>query len=167
LLSKPKTQSQKQDQCGILAQILLLCGNLSTEIFFAERYSALSSIMLSSAAMVTVARTVQHVRFRSGWLNSLTEILVASEIWVGGKLRSHSSFVSNAAADLYFWFALTPSNKSGAAIFHAQTHVPTESAQAIEEARVSHAHEDSGRPESTFPPPRQGAQAGLRQTWFS
>src|SRR5256885_11335261 len=51
-------------------------------------------------------------------------------------------------------------------LFHAQAYIPTQPAQAIEEARISLAHEDPGRPESSFPPPRQGAQAGLSKTRF-
>src|SRR5579871_6010693 len=43
--------------------------------------------------------------------------------------------------------------------FHAQAYIPTQPAQAIQEARISHAHEDPGRPEGSCPPPRQGAQA--------
>src|SRR5215467_10721647 len=71
-----------------------------------------------------------------------------------------------AAADLYLRFALRPLNESGAATFHAQAYIPTQPAQAKQEARVSHAHEDPRRPESTVPPPRQGAQAGLSEARF-
>jgi ribonuclease P protein component len=68
---------------------------------------------------------------------------------------------------LYSSFALTSSTESGAAIFHAQAYIPTQPAQAKQEAWLSHAHEDPGRPEGNFPPPRQRAQAGLRQTGLS
>src|ERR1700685_4532306 len=57
---------------------------------------------------------------------------------------------------LYSTFALTLSTESGAAIFHAQAYIPTQPAQASQEAWFSHAHEDPGRQEGTFPPPRQG-----------
>ncbi len=50
--------------------------------------------------------------------------------------------------------------------FHAEAYIPTQPAQAIQEARISHAHEDPGRPEGFIPPPRQGAQAGLSEAWF-
>jgi ribonuclease P protein component len=71
-----------------------------------------------------------------------------------------------AAGHLYSSFVLSPSFVSGAAIFHAQAYIPTQPAQAIEEAWLSRAHEDPGRPESAFPPPRQGAQAGFREAGF-
>jgi ribonuclease P protein component len=53
--------------------------------------------------------------------------------------------------------------ESGAAIFHAQAYIPTQPAQAKQEAWFSHAHEDSGRQKGDFPPPRQGAEAGFRK----
>jgi hypothetical protein len=53
--------------------------------------------------------------------------------------------------------------ESGAAIFHAQAYIPTQPAQAKQEAWFSHAHEDSGRQKGDFPPPRQGAEAGFRE----
>src|SRR5579864_3541625 len=67
--------------------------------------------------------------------------------------------------DLYLRFALTLSKESGASYF-AQAYIPTQPAQAIEDTRISHAHEDPGRQESNFPPARQGAQAGLGKTRF-
>src|SRR5579864_5151795 len=67
--------------------------------------------------------------------------------------------------DLYLRFALTLSKKAGASYF-AQAYIPTQPAQAIEDTRISHAHEDPGRQESNFPPARQGAQAGLGETRF-
>src|SRR5260370_13811172 len=69
-----------------------------------------------------------------------------------------------AQGDLYLWFALTLSNESGASTFHAQAYIPTQPAQAIEDTRISHAHEDPGRQEGNFPPARQGAQTGLGET---
>src|SRR5215470_3254706 len=77
-----------------------------------------------------------------------------------------SRFGANAAADLYLRFALRPSKLSGAATFHAETYIPTQQAQAVQEAWIPHAHEDPGRPEGSFPPPRQGAQAGLSEARF-
>ena len=53
--------------------------------------------------------------------------------------------------------------QSGAAIFHAQAYIPTQPAQAKQEAWLSHAHEDPGRQEGYLPPPRQRAEAGLRE----
>jgi hypothetical protein len=70
----------------------------------------------------------------------------------------------NRAIHLYLRFALTPSNESGVATFHAQAYIPTQPAQAIQDTRISHAHEDPGRQEGHFPPARQGAQAGLGKT---
>jgi ribonuclease P protein component len=64
---------------------------------------------------------------------------------------------------LYLSFVLTLSKESGAAPFHAQAYIPAQPAQAKQNTRLSHAHEDPGRPEGSFPPPRQGAQAGRRQ----
>jgi hypothetical protein len=74
-------------------------------------------------------------------------------------------FGGNAARDLYLRFALTLSKESGASYF-AQAYIPTQPAQAIEDTRISRAHEDPGRQESYFPPSRQGAQAGLGKTRF-
>jgi ribonuclease P protein component len=68
---------------------------------------------------------------------------------------------------LYLPFAITPSTESGAAIFHAQAYIPTQPAQAKQEAWISHAHEDPGRPEGDFPPPRQGTEAGFREARLS
>jgi ribonuclease P protein component len=65
---------------------------------------------------------------------------------------------------LYFLFAITLSTESGAAIFHAQAYIPTQPAQAKQEAWFSHAHEDPGRQKGDFPPPRQGTETGLRET---
>jgi ribonuclease P protein component len=53
--------------------------------------------------------------------------------------------------------------ESGAAIFHAQAYIPTQPAQAKQEAWFSHAHEDPGRQKGDFPPPRQRAEAGFRE----
>src|ERR1035437_8004685 len=75
-------------------------------------------------------------------------------------------FGGNAGGDLYLRFALTLSNESGASTFHAQAYIPTQPAQAIEDTRISRAHEDPGRQESYFPPPRQGAETGLGETRF-
>src|SRR5580704_17512837 len=71
-----------------------------------------------------------------------------------------------AQGDLYLRFALTLSKQSGASTFHAQAYIPTQPAQAIEDTRISHAHEDPGRQEGYFPPARQGAQTGLGETRF-
>src|SRR5579863_2468779 len=68
--------------------------------------------------------------------------------------------------DLYLRFALTLLKESGAATLHAQAYIPTQPAQAIEDTRISRAHEDPGRQEGNFPPSRQGAQAGLGETRF-
>ena len=74
-------------------------------------------------------------------------------------------FGRTAWGDLYLRFALTLSKESGASYF-AQAYIPTQPAQAIEDTRISRAHEDPGRQESNFPPARQGAQAGLGKTRF-
>src|SRR6202166_595549 len=76
-----------------------------------------------------------------------------------------SEFGGNGERDLYLRFALTLSKESGASYF-AQAYIPTQPAQAIEDTRISRAHEDPGRQESNFPPTRQGAQAGLGKTRF-
>lgn len=75
-----------------------------------------------------------------------------------------AGFGAKAVTDLYLRFVPRPLKQSGASTFHAQAYIPTQPAQAIEEAWISLAHEDPGRPEGTFPPPRQGAQAGLSKT---
>ena len=72
----------------------------------------------------------------------------------------------SASGHLYSTFALIPLSESGAATFHAQAYIPTQPAQAIQDTWISHAHEDPGRQEGNFPPPRQGAQAGLGKTRF-
>ena len=71
--------------------------------------------------------------------------------------RRGEAFVRMPLPDLYLRFALTLSKQSGAATFHAQTYIPTQPAQAVQEAWIPHAHEDPGRPESSFPPSREGA----------
>src|ERR1700722_8697174 len=76
-----------------------------------------------------------------------------------------AEFGGNGERDLYLRFALTLTKESGASYF-AQAYIPTQPAQAIEGSRLSHAHEDPGRQESSFPPARQGAQAGLGKTRF-
>src|SRR5947209_13376533 len=80
-----------------------------------------------------------------------------------GNQTLHPPLGATAPRHLYSSFALIPSTQSGAPTFHAQTYIPTQPAQAIQEARISHAHEDPGRPESSFPPSRQGTQAGLSE----
>ena len=75
-------------------------------------------------------------------------------------------FALTASCHLYLPFALTLSRESGAAIFHAQAYIPTQPAQAKQEARLSHAYEDPGRPEGDFPPPRQRTEAGLGEAWL-
>src|SRR5258708_33560443 len=75
-----------------------------------------------------------------------------------------SPFAPIAPRHLYSLFALTPSNESGAATFHAQAYIPTQPAQAIQEARLSHAHKDPRRQEGDFPPPRPGPQTRLGDT---
>ena len=74
-----------------------------------------------------------------------------------GSFPSESRFGGNGAGDLYLRFALRLSNESGARTFHAQAYIPTQPAQAIEDTRISHAHEDPGRQEGNFPPARQRA----------
>src|SRR5258708_19779687 len=74
-----------------------------------------------------------------------------------------SPFAPIAPRHLYSLFALTPSNESGAATFHAQPYIPTQPAQAIQQARLSHAHEDPGRQEGDSPPPPQAPQTPLAQ----
>jgi hypothetical protein len=86
----------------------------------------------------------------------------------GRVARGHTGnpFAPGGSCHLYYWFAIRLSNRSGASTFHAQAYIPTQPAQAIEEAWLSHAHEDPGRPEGAIAPPRQGAQAGLGETRF-
>jgi hypothetical protein len=79
--------------------------------------------------------------------------------------KGERRFGGNAGRDLYLRFALTLSKESGASYF-AQAYIPTQPAQAIEDTRISRAHEDPGRQESYFPPARQGAKAGLGETRF-
>src|SRR5271165_2549087 len=80
------------------------------------------------------------------------------------RLTPRAPFALQPSRHLYLPFALTLSTESGAAIFHAQAYIPTQPAQAKQEAWFSHAHEDPGRQKGDFPPPRQGTEAGLRKT---
>ena len=50
---------------------------------------------------------------------------------------------------------------SGAAIFHAQAHIPAQPSSPLEDARISDADEDQGRPRGDLAPARQGPQAGV------
>src|SRR5882762_7339431 len=52
---------------------------------------------------------------------------------------------------------------SGAAIFHAQAHIPAQPSSPLEDARISNADEDQGRPRGDFAPARQGPQAGVSE----
>src|SRR5579862_5222362 len=52
-------------------------------------------------------------------------------------------------------------SSSGAAIFHAQAHIPAQPSSPLEDARISYADEDQGRPGGDFAPARQGPQAGV------
>src|SRR5947209_3058911 len=70
-----------------------------------------------------------------------------------------------AVGHLYFYFALfTDIQSSGAAIFHAQTHVPAQPSSPLEDARISYADEDQGRPRGDFAAARQGPQASVCKT---
>lgn len=73
------------------------------------------------------------------------------------------AFALTAPAHLYLSFVLTLSTEPGVAIFHAQAYIPTEPAQAKQEAWISHAHENPGRQKGDFPPPRQGTEACIRE----
>jgi len=52
-------------------------------------------------------------------------------------------------------------SSSGAAIFHAQAHIPAQPSSPLEDARISYADEDQGRPRGDFAKARQGPQAGV------
>ena len=124
-------------------------GKLATNRSYPDttRVCASSFRLKNGGAQITpTPASVGRCVIRSGW---------------GDGLR----FGGNARSDLYLQFALTLSKESGASYF-AQAYIPTQPAQAIEGARISHAHEDPGRQESNFPPARQGAQAGLGETRF-
>ena len=142
-------------------------------------------MVLSSAAMVTAAETVQADEFVTTQKEnnmttkgtkdheglrpfvSLLRCEFVSLVVTRFKLLAtfRLQFGRKAGGDLYLRFALTLSKESGASYF-AQAYIPTQPAQAIEGTRISHAHEDPGRQESNFPPSRQGAQAGLGETRF-
>ncbi len=53
------------------------------------------------------------------------------------------------------------SSSSGAVIFHAQAHIPAQPSSPLEDARISYADEDQGRPRGDFAAARQGPQAGV------
>src|ERR1700740_3058489 len=130
--------------------------------------------MLSSAAMVTAAKTVQaagetsttkgtkdFIRLSACSRYVVSFVVMRFRLLLAYRLR----FGRTAGGDLYLRFALRLSKESGASYF-AQAYIPTQPAQAIEDTRISRAHEDPGRQESTFPPARQGAQTGLGKTRF-
>jgi len=141
-------------------------------------------IVLSSAAMVTAAETVQRGFAADAKKTSTTKDTKYHEGFCWGRFPSsyfvsfvvkrfrihpyltESRFGGIAQGDLYLRFALTLSKESGAATFHAQAYIPTQPAQAIEDTRISQAHEDPRRQEGYFPPSCQGAQAGLGETRF-
>jgi len=96
---------------------------------------------------------------RSSGERFLEDFRVGLARFVQPGLMIHTAwaFVRMPLPDLYLRFALTLSKQSGAATFHAQTYIPTQPAQAVQEAWIPYAHEDPGRPESSFPPSREGA----------
>jgi hypothetical protein len=57
-------------------------------------------------------------------------------------------------------------SSSGAAIFHAQAHIPAQPSSPLEDARISYADEDQGRPRRDFAQARQGPQAGVGEARF-
>jgi ribonuclease P protein component len=67
---------------------------------------------------------------------------------------------------LYLPFASRKLIHSGAGIFNAETHISTQPAQALEEARVPDSHEDQERGRSAVAPPGEGTQARLGETGF-
>ena len=50
--------------------------------------------------------------------------------------------------------------------FHAQAHIPAQSAPSVQDARFSHADEDQEWTAGSFAPTRQGAQARLCGPWL-
>ena len=142
------------------------------EEIFANTHSEPEDIALSSSALVTVAETVHRAHERveicaRAFYASLLSVESLDRLETrDSQLGATHPLGTNALCHLYLQFALTLSNESGAATFHAQAYIPTQPAQAIKDSRISHAHEDPGRQEGHFPPARQGAQAGLGKTRF-
>ena len=66
-----------------------------------------------------------------------------------------------AACPIYFWIVSPRFSELGAAIFHAQAHVPAQPSSPLEDARVSQQNEDQERTSSVGAPARQGTQASL------
>jgi ribonuclease P protein component len=134
---------------------------------FREHHSEPEALRLSSVENVTATSAV-HPRVKS--LPSLQDNfkeesgpMAAATAQLKNGERKPSPFALTPPRHLYSSLALTLSTESGAAIFHAQAYIPTEPAQAKQEAWLSHAHENPGRPEGDFPPPRQGAKARFRE----
>jgi hypothetical protein len=167
-LPKAKRIFLKQDQCGIVAQFFLLCEKVRMEFcresLFRTRMHGAVKWRDGNCRREGAARTKQHQPQRA--------LRITKDFIIRLSLPS-CDFVSlvvtrfgrKARGDLYLRFALRLSKESGASYF-AQAYIPTQPAQAIEDTRISHAHEDPGRQESNFPPSRQGAQAGLGETRF-
>jgi hypothetical protein len=59
-----------------------------------------------------------------------------------------------------------PLIQSGAGIFHAETYISTQPAQALEEARVPDSDEDQEWSQGAVTPPGQGTQARLGKAGF-
>ena len=76
------------------------------------------------------------------------------------------SFAAFAARHLYFSFASRQLIQSGAGIFHAQTYISTQPAQALEKARVPDSDEDEERSQGAVAAPGQGTQARLGEAGF-
>ena len=76
-------------------------------------------------------------------------------------------FAARSLRHLYSWFVLRPLIESGAAIFHAQTHFPTQPAETLEKARLPNSDEDEERSSSAVAPSRQGSQAGFCEARLS
>src|SRR5215469_5986577 len=76
------------------------------------------------------------------------------------------AFARGAYAHLYLSFASRLLIQSGAGIFHAETYISTQPAQALEKARVPDSDEDQERSSSAVASPGQGTQTRLGETGF-
>jgi len=141
--------------CGIVAQNIFVVQKSSRAFFSRTRFGTRSRAPVKCQGC-NCNSTVQQ---RAASFPERAELRTESG---EQKLRTDERELRTAlcpqpSRHLYSTFALTLSRESGAAIFHAQAYIPTQPAQAKQEAWLSHAHEDPGRQKGDFPPRAKGA----------
>src|SRR5438477_105324 len=128
--------------------------------FIPKKFAMLNSWMLhlTLPEWRTNLRDVDVVRCepgRTAATASTSPAVIRAPILV----RPHCPFAPIAPCHLYFPFASGQLIQSGAGIFHAETYISTQPAEALESTRVPHPHEDQERSRSIVALPGLGTHA--------